>query len=127
MAKKINTALATAGAQQQVKVAAQWLERLRDTPAQAGLALDARRRNIRDAFGVTAQCEAALAAAPHLKIALLDDVMTTGATLSEAARVLKMAGANSVTAITIARVPPPRAKLQAQAGNDGNLIAETPT
>lgn len=41
-------------------------------------------------------------------IALLDDVMTTGATLSEAARILLQGGAASVAAWVIARTLPPQ-------------------
>ena len=109
-------------ASQGVRVEKTWLEKVRDTPAQAGLPLEARRRNIRDAFTLSASGAAALKAQPNLKIALLDDVITTGATLSEAAKVLKNAGAVHVTAIVVARVPPPRAKTQMQVLSGGNLI-----
>jgi ComF family protein len=106
-----------ANGRQVVRLENNWLEKIRDTPAQAGLALEARRRNIRDAFTLSATGIAAIAAQSKLNIALLDDVITTGATLSEAANVLKHAGAAHVTAIVVARVPPPRAKLQRQSLN----------
>lgn len=72
------------------------LVRVRDTPAQMALPHDARSRNVRDAFA----CTASLAGA---RIALVDDVMTTGATLNEAARALKHAGAVHVENWVVAR------------------------
>jgi ComF family protein len=118
--KKLNVKLnAKQTAQQVVRVENNWLEKIRDTPAQAGLALEARRRNIRDAFTLTPLGVVAIAAQPNLKMALFDDVITTGATLSEAANVLKRAGVVTVTTIVVARVPPPRAKLQRQSSSHG--------
>ncbi len=123
VAKILNMKLsATTGFLKTVQVKTQWLEKLRDTPAQAGLALDARRRNIRGAFTLSAAATSAIAVQPNLKIALLDDVMTTGATLSEAAKILKQAGASKVMAMVVARVPPPKAKTQLHTQNNGNLI-----
>jgi ComF family protein len=55
----------------------------------------------------------------NLRVLLLDDVCTTGATLDSCSRTLKLAGAKSVVGLTVARVPmsgalgaPPRAKLK---------------
>ncbi|HEY8607136.1 MAG TPA: ComF family protein [Noviherbaspirillum sp.] len=76
------------------------LERRRDTLPQALLHPDERRRNMRRAFTV---------APSHLRqvhgahVAVVDDVMTTGETLSEAARALKRFGAARVTALVFAR------------------------
>lgn len=68
----------------------------RDTPAQAGLDLKARRRNLRGAFA----CEPVLAGR---RVALLDDVMTSGASLDELARAVRQAGAAEVEAWVVAR------------------------
>ena len=81
-------------------LALQALHRVRDTPTQAGLSLKARRLNIRRAF----LCSQDLSG---LTVAVVDDVMTTGATLSEAAAELKRAGATRVFNWVVARTPPP--------------------
>jgi ComF family protein len=74
------------------------LVRTRATPPQTGLDAAARRRNLRDAF--------ALAPGPlPAHVALLDDVMTTGATLREAARTLRRAGVARVDVWALARAP----------------------
>jgi len=70
--------------------------RIRETPPQSGLDRPARIKNIRGAF----DCRDNLTG-KH--IALIDDVMTTGATLSEAASVLKKAGAQQVDAWVLSR------------------------
>jgi ComF family protein len=71
-------------------------QRLRNTPSQAGMDLKARRRNLRGAFN----CRQDLAG---LRVALVDDVMTSGSSLNELARAAKKAGAGSVTAWVVAR------------------------
>jgi ComF family protein len=76
-------------------------ERARDTLPQMELPYDERRRNVRGAF----RCTRALAGE---SVAVVDDVMTTGATLDEVARVLKAAGATRVTNWVVARTFPPR-------------------
>jgi ComF family protein len=75
-------------------------ERARDTPAQIDLPLAKRAKNVRDAF----HCPRLVAGA---RIAVLDDVMTTGATLDEIAGTLKRAGAVRVENWVIARTFPP--------------------
>ena len=67
-----------------------------ETPPQAGLSLSARMRNVKRAF----VCDADLTG---LRVAIVDDVMTTGASLNELARVLKRAGAAHVTGWVVAR------------------------
>jgi ComF family protein len=66
---------------------------------------EARQDSIRDAFGIAPE---ALACVEGQDIALVDDVMTTGATLNAASRVLLAAGARSVSAWVVARTPAPR-------------------
>jgi ComF family protein len=75
--------------------------RSRDTPAQMDLPYEERRRNVRGAF----QCTRALLGS---SVAVVDDVMTTGATLDEIAAVLKQAGASRVVNWVVARTFPAR-------------------
>jgi ComF family protein len=74
------------------------LVRIRETAPQSRLDAPARRRNLRGAFAV--QSNASLPA----HVALVDDVMTTGATLHAAATALLRAGATRVDAWVCARV-----------------------
>jgi len=73
------------------------LRRARDTPPQLGLSASARRLNVRGAF----VGDPARLAGRH--VALLDDVMTTGATLTAATRAVRAAGARSVSVWVVAR------------------------
>ena len=75
------------------------LERMRPTESQTGLTRHQRRENIRGAFRV--RNAEALAGRTVL---LVDDVFTTGTTVSECARVLRKAGAARVWVATVARV-----------------------
>lgn len=75
------------------------LERTRATRSQVGLSRRERERNVSGAFAVRAGQTAALAGKAVL---LIDDVMTTGATASAAARVLKKAGASRVDVLVLA-------------------------
>lgn len=79
-----------------IKVESHGLLRVRETPPQAGLNRAARLENMKGAF----DCAQNLAGQ---RIALVDDVMTTGATMSDAARALKKQGAASIDAWVIAR------------------------
>ncbi len=72
------------------------LQRTRATPAQAELPLKERHKNVRGAF----ECRSDLSG-KH--ILLLDDVMTSGATANECARVLKLHGAARVSVAVAAR------------------------
>ncbi len=73
------------------------LERTRETPSQVGLTGDERRKNVLGAFN----------AFPELvtgkSILIVDDVMTTGATLFACVHALKSAGANDVFCLTLGR------------------------
>ena len=71
-------------------------QRSRDTAAQSDLPWSERRRNVRGAF----RCARPIAGGT---VAVVDDVMTTGATLDEIARVLKQAGAARVVNWVAAR------------------------
>ena len=74
-----------------------WLARVRATAPQSELAAEERRTNVRGAFR----------AAPDVRgrhVLLVDDVLTTGATLAECARAVAAAGAARVGVLTVARV-----------------------
>lgn len=74
------------------------LRRTKATPPQAGLTGSKRRKNVAGAFAVTRPDTIR-----GKKLLLIDDVLTTGASAGACARVLKRAGAASVTLLTIAR------------------------
>ncbi|SDH87540.1 comF family protein [Pseudomonas flavescens] len=86
----------------QIRQRSDWLERIGDTPAQQRLDAAARRRNLRGAFRVR---PGAQVTARH--VALVDDVLTTGATAQELARLLIRAGASRVDVYCLARTPAP--------------------
>lgn len=79
------------------------LRRIRATAPQMTLDKAARARNPEAAFAVDAKRLAALG--PGLRIALVDDVMTTGATLGEIARLLLAAGVMEIEYWVVARTP----------------------
>ncbi|RZL36230.1 MAG: ComF family protein [Rubrivivax sp.] len=80
------------------------LLRVRDSAPQAGLKLDERVANVRGIFAVDPLRAARLRGT---SVAVLDDVMTSGSTLFELARVLLQAGVMSVQAWVVARTPEP--------------------
>lgn len=73
------------------------VRRAKWTPPQAGLTNAVRRENVKRAFRVTRSVEG-------LRILLVDDVLTTGATAGACAAALKRAGAARVAVLTVARV-----------------------
>ncbi len=80
-----------------IEVDAELARRLRPTEDQIGKSAAERRRNVKGAFTVNA------AGLNGLHLALVDDVMTTGSTLSELARVCREAGAARIEVWTAAR------------------------
>ena len=78
------------------------LKRTRATPPQVGLNHEARRKNMRKAFVVTAQSKI-----KGRRVLLVDDVRTTGATISACVEALKLAGAPHVDVLTFALVRAP--------------------
>lgn len=83
---------------------ARWLLRLRDTPHQVGAHRRQRQQNLRAAMWVTPDAGARLVGR---HVALVDDVLTTGATAQAAAQALQAAGAASVQVWVLARTPAP--------------------
>jgi competence protein ComFC len=71
------------------------LTRTRETPSQVGRDADARRDNVRGAFRADAQVFSGAT------LLLLDDVMTSGATLQACAEAARTAGARHVLALTL--------------------------
>lgn len=74
------------------------VRRAKAAPPQAGLSRAARRTNVAGVFEVRRQAQVT-----GLRILLVDDVLTTGATASACAEVLKRAGAKYVTVLALAR------------------------
>ncbi len=77
------------------------LVRLRRTPAMGHMTRDERRKNVKGAFAVRARKRPLVTGRSVL---LVDDVLTTGATVGECARVLTAAGATAVDVVTLGRV-----------------------
>lgn len=73
--------------------------RTKYTPPQASLPLKERTKNIKGVFDVNAELS-------NKRIAIVDDVMTTGASLNELAKTLKKAGATHVECWVVARTLP---------------------
>ncbi len=81
---------------------AELLHRPLDTAHQSGLSRGERQRNLRNAFTLDPQRRSLV---QGQRIALVDDVMTTGATVQEAASALRRAGAAAVEVWVLARTP----------------------
>lgn len=76
----------------------QLLQRIRPSPTQQGLTAEQRRKNLANAFVANKKLEG-------MRIAVLDDVLTTGSTMNEIAKTLRNAGAVEVHAWAVARTP----------------------
>lgn len=86
------------------------LERTKNTKSQYGLKLKDRKENIKDAFILNARykiparnASTSVADGLNANVFLVDDILTTGATLLEAARMLKKKGVKKVWGLTLAR------------------------
>jgi ComF family protein len=86
-----------AGASLGVRIDSRVLVRATETREQSGLSLEARKRNVRDVFEV-------IGAVPPGRVALLDDVVTTGSTAGAAIQALRDAGAREIELWAVARV-----------------------
>lgn len=90
-----------AGRRAERPVAVDLLRRRRHTASQAQKSPSARRRNVQGAFAVRQRWKDRI---QGKRVVLVDDVLTTGATVEECARVLCRAGAGAVDVLTLARV-----------------------
>jgi ComF family protein len=72
------------------------LRKTKETPPQIGLSAKERLLNLKNAFEVRGSIKS-------LRLLLVDDVMTTGATVTECSKVLMKAGAKEVIVLTLAR------------------------
>lgn len=88
-----------------IRFAPELVERRRATRAQVGLKAKARQENVRGAFHVPTKLKERV---EGMRILLVDDVYTTGATVSAIAAVLKRKGASRVDVLTFSRVLPGR-------------------
>lgn len=95
-----NQALVLARALEPAKVVPQVLLRIQDTPPQSSLPRKERLRSVQHAFAVAPLHTALL---KGRRVVLLDDVMTSGASLHAAAGVVRQAGAVHITALVFAR------------------------
>jgi ComF family protein len=95
---------ATVSRQTGVPVAADALKRVRPTAQQVGLSRTERAANVQGAFRVPGDGKAAVAGR---RLVLIDDVLTSGATVDGCARALLRAGAANVDVLVFARVAEP--------------------
>ena len=76
------------------------VKRHRATAPQSAMSATERKRNLANAFTVSRPCD-------NLRVAIVDDVFTTGATSAALSRVLKQAGARRIEVWCLARTPTP--------------------
>jgi len=87
---------------QAARLAPRLVRRTRATPRQSGIGAAGRAGNLRGAFTVCGPCA-------NLRVAVVDDVLTTGATAQAVARALARAGAGPIEVWCLARTPAPGA------------------
>jgi ComF family protein len=87
-----------------VPVAGDLLKRVKATPQQVGLSRTERAANVQGAFKVPPEAKAQV---KGRRLILIDDVITSGATVEACARTLLRAGAANVDVLTLARVVSP--------------------
>ncbi len=78
------------------------IKRIKPGHSQQGLSRQQRLSNLKQLFTLTEKCKTQL---QHKNILLVDDVLTTGATCNHISKLLKVAGAHSVTVACLARTP----------------------
>lgn len=91
----------------QVPVRAQWLRKIKRTARQASLAQTERKENLLGSFVASSRLQ-------NRRVILIDDIMTSGATLKEAARAVADRGGQVIAAAVIAHVPKPHRRLAAK-------------
>ena len=79
------------------------LKRVKDTKSQYGLKLKDRKKNIRGAFDINSSFIINHLSFKNTGVFLVDDIVTTGSTLIEAASILKRNGAKKVYGLILAR------------------------
>lgn len=84
-----------------VPLALDLLRRIRATPSQGRRSRQARKRNVAGAFALAPDAAERIRGS---RLLLIDDVMTSGATLDEASKVLRRANPKKITVLTLARV-----------------------
>ncbi len=82
----------------QIPLLSEGVRRTRSTPAQSTLDLPTRQANVRGAFALSHSLS-------FRRVAIIDDVITTGSTLNELAQVLRQAGAQEIQVWACARTP----------------------
>ncbi len=95
------------------------LVRIRPRPDKLRLSRKERWRVVRGAYSTRAGSQV-----DNLRVLLVDDVFTTGATLDACSRALKQAGAASVVALTVARVVPDWVVVRDPGGSRSSVIAD---
>ena len=84
-----------------VPMKVEWLRRVKKTSQQVGMTRDMRQKNLKGAFEVIPNKVAAL---EGKKVVLIDDVITTGSTVTACAKTLRKVGVARIDVLSVARV-----------------------